>query len=125
MGAVYRAVDQRLGTIVAVKETLVSGDRFRRAFEREARLLATLRHPALPRVSDYFADGDGEFLVMEFVPGDDLWTLLERQQGPLPTDQVLRWADQLLGALEYLHGQDPPVVHRDIKPQNLKLTTDG
>lgn len=125
MGAVYQAVDERLGIAVALKETLVHGDRLRRAFEREARLLAALSHPGLPRVSDYFAEGHGEFLVMAFVAGDDLGSLLARDGRPFPPDQVLRWGDQLLQILEYLHSQEPPVVHRDIKPQNLKLTPQG
>ena len=63
--------------------------------------------------------------MMQFIPGDDLATLLHRHGGPFPPDEVLRWADQLLDALDYLHTQEPPVIHRDIKPQNLKLTPRG
>jgi serine/threonine protein kinase len=125
MGAVYEAVDQRLDTTVALKETLFSEERLRKQFEREARLLARLHHPALPRVSDHFSEGDGQFLVMQFIPGDDLSEMMARKRGPFPTDQVLTWADQLLDALDYLHTQDPQIVHRDIKPQNLKLTARG
>ena len=125
MGAVYEAIDQRLDTTVALKETLFSDERLRKQFEREARLLARLHHPALPRVSDHFSEGDGQFLVMQFIPGDDLSEMMNRKRGPFPADQVLTWADQLLDALDYLHTQDPQIVHRDIKPQNLKLTTRG
>ncbi len=125
MGAVYEARDQRLGNAVALKQTLLGGEQFSKAFEREARLLAGLRHPALPRVSDHFNDVDGQFLVMEFIPGADLATMLDQRGGPFPLDQVLGWADQLLDALDYLHTQQPPVIHRDIKPQNLKLTARG
>src|SRR5918995_311495 len=125
MGAVYEAVDQRLDTIVALKETLFTDERLRKQFEREARLLARLHHPALPRVSDHFSEGDGQFLVMQYIPGDDLSEMLARKRGPFPPDQVLTWADQLLDALDYLHTQDPQIVHRDIKPQNLKLTSRG
>ena len=125
MGAVYEAVDQRLDTTVALKETLFADDRLRKQFEREARLLARLHHPALPRVSDHFSEGDGQFLVMQFIPGDDLSEMMNRKRGPFPADQVLTWADQLLDALDYLHTQDPQIVHRDIKPQNLKLTSRG
>ena len=125
MGAVYEAVDQRLDTTVALKETLFSDERLRKQFEREARLLARLHHPALPRVSDHFSEGDGQFLVMQFIPGDDLSEMMTRKRGPFPADQVLTWADQLLDALDYLHTQDPQIVHRDIKPQNLKLTSRG
>jgi serine/threonine protein kinase len=125
MGAVYEAVDQRLDTTVALKETLFAEERLRKQFEREARLLARLHHPALPRVSDHFSEGDGQFLVMQFIPGDDLSEMMTRKRGPFPADQVLTWADQLLDALDYLHTQDPQIVHRDIKPQNLKLTSRG
>lgn len=125
MGAVYEAVDQRLDTTVALKETLFAEERLRKQFEREARLLARLHHPALPRVSDHFSEGDGQFLVMQFIPGDDLSEMMTRKHGPFPVDQVLTWADQLLDALDYLHTQDPQIIHRDIKPQNLKLTSRG
>src|SRR6267142_5438527 len=125
MGAVYEAVDQRLDTTVALKETLFADERLRKQFEREARLLARMHHPALPRVSDHFAEGDGQFLVMQFIPGDDLSQMMTRKQGPFPPDQVLTWGDQLLDALDYLHTQDPQIIHRDIKPQNLKLTGRG
>jgi len=125
MGAVYEAVDQRLDTTVALKETLFADERLRKQFEREARLLARLHHPALPRVSDHFSESDGQFLVMQFIPGDDLSEMMNRKRGPFPADQVLTWADQLLDALDYLHTQDPQIVHRDIKPQNLKLTSRG
>jgi serine/threonine protein kinase len=125
MGAVYEAVDTRLDTTVALKETLFSDERLRKQFEREARLLARLHHPALPRVSDHFAEGDGEFLVMQFIAGDDLAEMVARRKSPFPTDQVLNWADQLLDALDYLHTQTPQIIHRDIKPQNLKLTSRG
>jgi len=125
MGAVYLARDQRLDSLVALKETLFTDQRMSKAFEREARLLARLRHPALPRVSDHFTEENGQFLIMEYIPGDDLAETLKRRGGPFPGDEVVRWADQLLDALEYLHSQDPSIVHRDIKPQNLKLTERG
>jgi serine/threonine protein kinase len=125
MGAVYEALDQRLDTTVALKETLFTDERLRRQFEREARLLARLHHPALPRVSDHFSEGDGQFLIMQYIPGDDLSEMLARRQGPFPASQVLSWADQLLDALDYLHTQEPQIIHRDIKPQNLKLTARG
>src|SRR6201991_4094742 len=125
MGAVYEAVDERLDTIVALKETLFTDEKLSKQFEREARLLARMHHPALPRVSDHFSEGEGQFLVMQFIPGDDLSEMMAQKRGPFPPDQVLTWADQLLDALDYLHTQDPQIVHRDIKPQNLKLTARG
>jgi hypothetical protein len=125
MGAVYEAVDQRLGNTVALKQMLVSGPGVASAFEREARILAGLRHAALPRVTDYFGEELGQFLVMEFIPGNDLSSVMAQHGRPLPPEEVLRWADQILSALEYLHLQQPPIIHRDIKPQNIKLTPTG
>jgi serine/threonine protein kinase len=125
MGSVYEAVDQRLDSTVALKETMFADERLRKQFEREARLLARLHHPALPRVSDHFAEGDGQFLVMQFIAGDNLSEMMTRNHGPFSPHQVVTWADQLLDALDYLHTQDPQIIHRDIKPQNIKLTSRG
>jgi serine/threonine protein kinase len=125
MGAVYEATDIRLSRTVALKETLVETDELRRAFEREACLLANLRHPTLPKVLDHFSEGTGLFLVMEYIPGDDLGVMLEREGRSFAPAEVLRWSDQLLDALEYLHRLDPPVLHRDIKPSNLKLVSES
>ena len=125
MGAVYEAVDERLDTVVALKETLFTEEKLRKQFEREARLLARLHHPALTRVSDHFNEGEGQFLVMQYIAGEDLAEMLIQRNGPFPQDEVIRWADQLCDALDYLHTQDPQIIHRDIKPQNLKLTARG
>lgn len=129
MGTVFLASDRRLGSTVVLKQTLYNQARFLKAFLGEAQLLANLRHPHLPLVTDFFSEGDGHFLVMQFIPGKDLNELLEERRaaelGPFPIDQVMRWADQLLDALEYLHRHDPPIVHRDLKPQNLKRTPEG
>jgi serine/threonine protein kinase len=125
MGAVYVATDERFGSTVAIKETFFSDAGFGKAFEREARLLNNLRHPALPRVSDHFADDNGQFLVMEYIAGEDLSEMMEKKNGAFPLTDVLNWADQLLDALDFLHTQEMPVIHRDIKPQNLKLTPRG
>lgn len=125
MGAVYIATDERFGSTVAIKETFFTDEKFRKAFEREARLLNSLRHPALPRVSDHFIEGNGQFLVMEYIDGDDLSEQIEQEGHAFAVGDVLDWADQLLDALDYLHSQAMPVIHRDIKPQNLKLTSKG
>ena len=136
MGSIYLADDQRLeGRLCALKE--VEHDQSmppdmlgqaREQFLREATVLARLDHPNLPKVSDYFSIGPRDYLVMDFVPGKDLRTLMieARQDGKfLSEDEVLGWADQLSNALKYLHSQDPPIVHRDIKPSNLKITPSG
>lgn len=125
MGAVYEAVDQRLGITVALKETLSAEPSMRKQFEHEARLLASLQHPALPRVTDHFVEGNRAFLVMQFIAGTDLARIIAQQPGPFPRDQVIAWADQLLDALIYLHSHDRQVIHRDIKPHNLKLAAGG
>lgn len=126
MGAVYQARDLRLRNDVALKETLFSDEAYRRAFEREAQILARLRHQALPRVIDHFVEGNGQFLVMEYMPGEDLGNQLARLGRRFASPQalpiVLKWADQLLEVLHYLHTRPSPVIHRDIKPKNLKLT---
>jgi len=126
MGEVYLSVDQRLGSAVALKRTFFAGDEnLRAAFEREAKILARVRHPVLPKVSDHFGEGEEQYLVMEHISGDDLSKRLEIAQKPFPISWVMFWADQLLDALSYLHAHEPPIIHRDIKPQNLKLTDEN
>lgn len=123
--SVYEALDNRLSCAVALKQLVsVDAEEFQLC-EGEARLLAKLRHPALPRVFDLFYEADHSFLVMEFIHGDDLAEQLRQAGKPFSPSDVMEWADQLLDALEYLHGEEPPIVHRDIKPQNLKLTKEG
>jgi serine/threonine protein kinase len=140
MGAVYKAADRRLpGRLCAIKEIWpppgISAEALAQAreqFLREASTLARLDHPNLPKVSDYFsqeAEGPGrDYLVMDYVPGQDLHQLVQqaRREGRfLDEREVLHWMDQLCDALAYLHNQDPPVLHRDVKPGNVKLTPDG
>jgi formylglycine-generating enzyme required for sulfatase activity len=123
MGCVYEARDERLGHTLALKQLVLSEPAAQKAFEREAKMLAPLRHAILPNVSDHFHDPAGLFLVMEYIPGEDLGEQLETRKQPFPLGQVLHWADQLLDGLDYLHGEG--IVHRDIKPQNVKLTPRG
>jgi serine/threonine protein kinase len=124
MGTVYLATDLRLDCLVALKETTVVGDEVRKAFQREASLLANLRHRALPNVMDFFTEPNGQFLVMQYIPGHDLASLLTSRLC-FEVDEVTGWAETLLETLEFLHGRNPPILHRDIKPSNLKLTEDG
>ncbi len=126
MGEVYLAVDQRLGSAMALKRTTVGDDPLlAEAFEREAKTLANLRHSVLPKVSDHFLENDEQYLVMDHISGEDLSERLKESQKPFPLNWVMFWADQLLEALTYLHTNVPPIIHRDIKPQNLKLTDDN
>lgn len=124
MGVVYEAEDERLTKRIALKQTLVSGEGLERAFEREARLLASLKHRGLPSVSDYFIIDQSQFLVMDYIDGPNLEELAAQQNGPFSLKQVLTWAYQLCDILSYLHSKQPPIIHRDIKPQNLKLSED-
>jgi formylglycine-generating enzyme required for sulfatase activity len=125
MGTVYQAIDETLSCVVAIKETFANNEEERRAFKREAELLANLTHPALPHVTDHFIHESGQFLVMQFIPGNDLAELLTLRERPFATKKVVEWADALLDALEELHSYRPPIIHRDIKPPNLKLTPKG
>jgi serine/threonine-protein kinase len=145
MGAVYLTDDIRLpGRRCAVKEiclppgldpstarasgAVAAEQRAREQFLREASTLACLDHPNLPKVSDYFSVEGRDYLVMDYVPGMDLLQIVReaRRKGrTLPESQVLGWIEQLCDALSYLHRQDPPVLHRDVKPANVKLTPEG
>jgi eukaryotic-like serine/threonine-protein kinase len=133
MGAIYKAEDLRLeGRLCAIKEVIPDSgaskeyqEQAQSAFHREASVLARLDHANLPKVSDFFFFNGRDYLVMDYVPGQDLREIIEHarhKQMFIPEKQILTWTEQLLNALEYLHQQDPPVLHRDIKPSNIKLT---
>lgn len=123
MGAVYLASDERLQIHVAIKENLNLNPESERQFLREARLLASLNHPNLPRVTDYFVLEGRQYLVMDYIEGEDLHSRAARQ--PPTLAEVIRWADAIGSALTYLHTRQPPIIHRDIKPSNIKLQPDG
>jgi serine/threonine protein kinase len=129
MGAVYEAIDRRVKATVALKETFATTEEGRKAFRLEAERLANLDHEVFPKVSDYFEEGEGLYLVMQLIRGEDLEERLRERlryyEGPFSLTKVLEWADQLLDALEELHKYRPPIIHRDIKPSNLKLTQRG
>jgi serine/threonine protein kinase len=136
MGSIYLAEDTRLkGRLCALKEvehdkslSKTLNKQAQDQFLQEATVLARLDHPNLPKVSDYFSIGDRDYLVMDYVPGDDLRTLMlkaKHQEKFLKEKEVRDWAYQLADALIYLHTQNPPILHRDIKPSNLKLTPSG
>jgi serine/threonine protein kinase len=130
-GNVYKAMDEVFGCCVAIKETneeIARSVKLQKGFEREAQLLRSLKHECLPRVTDYFFNNHAHFLVMDFIEGEDLGTMLNRRlmhEGPFTVSEVLPWADSILRALEYLHSLPEPIIHRDIKPANIKLANDG
>jgi serine/threonine protein kinase len=135
MGSVYRARDLHFPNVVklvAVKEMInAAPDPLVRQmivqnFEREANMLATLNHPAIPRIYDYFTQDDHSYLVLEFIHGKDLETVIADANGFLPEDQVISWAIQLCDVLSYLHAHKPdPIVFRDMKPSNVMINHNG
>ena len=125
MGSVYRAIDENLGVEIALKENLFTTDEYARQFRLEAVILANLRHPNLPRVSDHIVLGDqGQYLVMDFIDGEDLRYRMERL-GMLTEDDAIHIGASICDALAYLHSRKPPILHRDIKPGNVKITPEG
>ena len=121
MGSIYLADDMRLkGRQCALKEVEYDHalpedvrEEAREQFRREAIVLARLDHPNLPKVSDIFSNGPRDYLVMDYIPGQDLRTLLldaRRKKEFLPEQDVLAWADQISNALGFLHSQEPPIV---------------
>jgi serine/threonine protein kinase len=136
VGAVYLTEDLHLREKrCALKEIQYSTDagpevqeELRRQFHREAIALANLDHPNLPKVFDYFSQDGRDYLVMDYVAGPNLKEVLDETRATgaaLPERQVLDWADQICDALVYLHSQDPPIIHRDVKPANIKVTADN
>jgi serine/threonine protein kinase len=122
-GAVYRAWDTNLDKPCAVKENLDTSPEAQRQFKLEARILSDLGHPNLPGVIDHFIlPYQGQYLVMQYVEGEDLRLMLERMGEPLPLALAVDWVGQVCDALTYLHSQNPPVIHRDIKPANIRIT---
>jgi serine/threonine protein kinase/Tol biopolymer transport system component len=125
MAAVYRAVDENLGVEVAVKENLFTTEEYARQFRREAVILANLRHPNLPRVTDHFViEQRGQYLVMDYIEGEDLRQRMDRM-GPCTEQETIVIGVALCDALIYMHSRKPVVLHRDLKPGNVKITPQG
>jgi eukaryotic-like serine/threonine-protein kinase len=125
MASIYRAIDENLNLDVAVKENLFTTDEYARQFRLEAVILAGLRHPNLPRVTDHFVIPEqGQYLVMDYIEGEDLRQRMDRI-GVLPDEEVIVVGVALTEALQYLHTRTPPIYHRDIKPGNVKINPQG
>jgi serine/threonine protein kinase/Tol biopolymer transport system component len=125
MAAVYKAIDQNLGVEVAVKENLFTTEEYARQFRLEATILASLRQQNLPRVSDHFViEPQGQYLVMDFIEGEDLRQRLDRL-GPLPEQEVIIIGVAICDAISYMHKRVPMILHRDIKPGNVRITPNG
>ncbi len=134
MSAVYQGRDRRFPNVIklcAIKEMKShSLDPQMRAvaiqnFEREANILATLNHPAIPKVYDYFSEEARSYLVMEFIEGRDLEAIITDTSGNIPQEQVLDWALQICDVLAFLHDHNPPIIFRDMKPSNIMLDKHG
>src|SRR5215211_1370368 len=135
MSTVYKARDLRFTSVdrmCAIKEmfNVTDDDRVKQLrltnFQREAALLATLTHSAIPRIYDYFEQQGTVYLVLELIQGQDLETMLSQRGDPFPEDSIVRWALELSSVLMYLHAQQPePVIFRDLKPSNIMIRADG
>ena len=131
MSAVYKGRDLHFPNVtklVAIKEMInlaadpTMHEMIVRNFEREADILATLSHPAIPRIFDYFSQASSSYLAMEFIEGKDLETLLQDSKDFLPEEQIVTWAIELCDVLTYLHNHKPqPVIFRDMKPSNIMI----
>lgn len=133
-GSVYEAFDNVLETNVLLKEnsgnskkviTVSQMESRKLAFADEAKALKEIKHESLLHVRDYFSEIDRQYLVLEYADGNDLSELLKKDGSSFALSDVASWADQLLNALNYLHTHAPPVIHREINPQNLRLTSNG
>jgi len=124
-GAVYLVEDTRLvGRQVALKESFDNSPEAKQQFAIEAQILANVIHNALPRVSDSFVDPAGHlFLVMDYVEGNDLSDIIQR--GNVPEQQAVTWMSEICEAVGFLHQLNPPIIHRDVKPHNIKIRSDG
>ena len=127
-GRIYKAYDLDCDIpslqVVAIKELYQRDNTSLHHFEREANLLADLRHESLPTVLNYFIEEGTPYLVMVYIPGEDVGKRLKRQRR-FKEDEALSIITPILDALQYLHTRNPPVLHRDIKPENIRITPNG
>ncbi|MBM3465812.1 MAG: hypothetical protein FJX76_27290, partial [Armatimonadetes bacterium] len=131
MSVVYLATDSVLGNRVAIKEmkdhflSPAERDMAASQFLQEAQILANLEHAGLPRVTNFFQDTNRHYLVMDYIRGETLEALANRNGGRLAEETVLRVASEVSRVLDYLHSSKPAVIFRDLKPSNIMLTDDG
>ncbi|MFP4497327.1 MAG: protein kinase domain-containing protein, partial [Vulcanimicrobiota bacterium] len=132
MGKVYLARDEKMEFDVVVKEMLPylatpkEREYIKKHFKEEAKMLFRLKHQGLPRVTDYFFEGNSIYIIMEYIKGEDLESIIKKSQNnQISIDQFFNWIINVLHILGYLHNQDPPIIHRDIKPGNIMVTPDN
>lgn len=133
MGTVYLAkdvrLDDRLCVVKELRDDFYRDEDKERAlsfFKREMRMLSRLKHGNIVQVQDFFDEQGKVFLVMEYVDGENLHSIMQRREGePFDENQVVSWAIEICDVLSYLHAQDPPVIYRDLKPSNIMINTEG
>lgn len=126
-GHVYLALDQNLNQPFAVKEYLVSGPSGQEQLMHEANVLSQLHHPNLPAFHDAFYENGRYYVVLNYIEGNDLTDIIRNTQkhnGVVPISKVMAWILATCDAVFFLHSQHPPVIHRDIKPDNIRITSD-
>ena len=130
MGAIYRAADENLDITVTIKENMFfsepgTHESYARQFHQEAKILASLRHPNIPRLFDYFiVEGQAQYLVMDYIEGEDLRQWMSRKEG-VSESEGLQIGIAICDALTYLHSHEPAITHRDIKPANIIVSPEG
>lgn len=124
-GATYRGFDLTLKTPVVIKEKVLENAAAINHFKQEALHLSGLRHPALPLVMQNFSVADKQYLVMDYISGASLGEFIVQNGRPLPEDHALQSMIRVTHAVQYLHQQKPPIIHRDIKPHNIKFSPQG
>ncbi len=125
-GVIYRAWDLNINSACLVKEIIDEAPDSASQSPLEAQILQNLNHPGLQKVSDYFEIPEqGRYLVLEFVDGQPLDVIQQQNKGVINEQDAVRWIAQVSETLEYLHTQNPPVIHRDIKPQNIVINKQG
>ncbi|MDH3676027.1 MAG: serine/threonine protein kinase, partial [Anaerolineae bacterium] len=124
-GAIYRAFDLDIAAPVAIKENFLQSPLHVAQFAQEAKVLAQLHHPLLPQVTHHFSFEGEQYLVMDYIEGENLWALVNRRGKPLAEAEALHFFLQVCEAVSYLHQLSPPFIHRDIKPRNIIVTRQG
>lgn len=129
LSAVYLA--EQVNHMVVVKESVLPAGsseanlaKARELFQREARVLMSLKHPKIAKVLDHFHENGRDYLLLEYIPGITLREYI-RRHGPQSESKVKTWAKEIAELLKYLHEQSPPVIHRDLTPDNLMITPSG
>jgi serine/threonine protein kinase, bacterial len=125
MGSTYLAWDgNRMLVLKEMNAEVVNNPKAQELFEREAKILSTLQHPGIPRYQDFFYEAGKRYLAMDLVHGQDLERYIITK-GPVTLRQAIEWMLQLCNILSYIHSQQPPLIHRDVKPANLLVSNVG